>query len=371
MVIPTPQDISEIIEKLKELQTAIENIESNALEFAKQRRSVPIEQIIKVAVGHGLSKDEKSKFDRWAKSPDDILAGVSRQKALQRAVELIPTLSQKRLEKLLNQSIPELWADKSIPKTEWRQLSISAAGSGGPAQRFTEAGRNLDNIRYLIEQQIERNIKTAKAERTQKHVKPLQDQIEKLLLPFWDYIKKKGSYGNHAKILLMPIIKEGRLGELPDVVKEFERIEYSLEVEATHQEPCEELGGNSAKAGDIKKSQGKDGQGTQGIPDYIALDLAKRTVTMGTKIHPITSEKVWDFLKNLCSAFKDDRLVPRYDGATNNKNNVDQFRRLIGKEALHEFIVFLNHGYKLNPEVEIIGGGQISIRKTHLSHKRE
>ena len=103
------------------------------------------------------------------------------------------------------------------------------------------------------------------------------------------------------------------------------------------------------------------------IPDYVALDLSKRTVTIGADSHIVTSEKVWDFLKDLCSARRDDRLVSRNDGVTNNKNNVDQLRKQIRKSALHKVILFMDGGYKLNPEVKILEGGQVGIRKTHLS----
>ena len=42
----------------------------------------------------------------------------------------------------------------------------------------------------------------------------------------------------------------------------------------------------------IARNQKKDGQGETDIPDYVALDLSKRTVTIGAKSHVITSEKV-------------------------------------------------------------------------------
>ena len=90
---------------------------------------------------------------------------------------------------------------------------------------------------------------------------------------------------------------------------------------------------------------------------------------IGTETYHITSEKVWDFLKDLCSAHRDDRLVPMLEGATNNKNNVDRLRKKIGNENLHKLIIFVNGGYKLNPEVKILDGGQIGIRGTHLSRK--
>jgi hypothetical protein len=113
------------------------------------------------------------------------------------------------------------------------------------------------------------------------------------------------------------------------------------------------------------KSDNGNGRDTN-LPDYRALNLAKRTLTIGGRTYPITSEKVWDFIKDLCSLLKSDRIVAYMEGAVNNKNAVDQLRKLIGKENLHNFLVFVSGGYKLNPEVKILDSGQIGIRKTRL-----
>ena len=113
-----------------------------------------------------------------------------------------------------------------------------------------------------------------------------------------------------------------------------------------------------------REAPGKAGQGDRALPDYRALDLAKRAVTIGSNTSAITSDRVWDFLRDLCSARRDDRLVPSIERATNNKNNVDQLRRQIGNAALHKLILFVDGGYKLNPDVKILSGAQIGIRRT-------
>ncbi len=117
------------------------------------------------------------------------------------------------------------------------------------------------------------------------------------------------------------------------------------------------------------RSQAKDGQDQTGIPVYRALDLAKRTVTIGITTYPITSEKVWNFSKDLCSALKNDRLISRFEGAQDNKNNVDQLRRQIGRDNLHKLIILGNGVYKLNPETKILNSGQVGIRKTKLERE--
>jgi len=106
------------------------------------------------------------------------------------------------------------------------------------------------------------------------------------------------------------------------------------------------------------------------LPDYRALNLANRTIEItGTK-YSITSEKVWNFIKDLCSFSKDDRIVSGYDGSANNKNAVDQLRKKVGKDNLHKLIIFVKAGYKLNPKVKILYSAQKGIRKTHLKKTR-
>lgn len=97
---------------------------------------------------------------------------------------------------------------------------------------------------------------------------------------------------------------------------------------------------------------------------YRAVNLAKRTITIGENTHSITSEKVWDFIKDLWSASKIDRVVPSLEGVANNKNAYDSLRRSIGKENLHKFVISVSGGYKLHHEVKILLGGQMGIRKT-------
>lgn len=119
------------------------------------------------------------------------------------------------------------------------------------------------------------------------------------------------------------------------------------------------------------KNGGQASDGEPNLPDYRALNLAERTITIGIKPYFITSERVWDFLKDLCTAFKEDRIVPMYEGAIKNKNAVDQLRRKVGgKDNLRKLIIFIKGGYKIKSEVKILYSGQKGIRKTHLKKAR-
>jgi len=127
----------------------------------------------------------------------------------------------------------------------------------------------------------------------------------------------------------------------------------------------------NSKPASASGTKSKETSDEEILPDYRAINLAKRTITIGTKTYPITSEKIWDFIKDLCIAFREDRMVPSIDGSANNKSAVDQLRKQIGNYDLHKLILFVTGGYKLNPDVKIPEGGQIGIRKTHLSHKQK
>ncbi|MBC8217611.1 MAG: hypothetical protein H8E73_04035 [Planctomycetes bacterium] len=102
---------------------------------------------------------------------------------------------------------------------------------------------------------------------------------------------------------------------------------------------------------------------------YVELNLAERTLTIGTDINRITSENEWDFLKTLASNTKIGCITPRMDGSKNRKNAVDTLRRNIGKDSLHQVISFSNDGYFLDPSVKLSGGSQIGIRTTRQAPK--
>jgi len=93
---------------------------------------------------------------------------------------------------------------------------------------------------------------------------------------------------------------------------------------------------------------------------YIELDLAERKLIIGADQYMISSEKVWDFLKELATKKKSGRLTSRLEW----KNQVDMLRRQIKKDNLRKVIKFTNGGYLLQPYVEVKYGSQIGIRRT-------
>ena len=101
----------------------------------------------------------------------------------------------------------------------------------------------------------------------------------------------------------------------------------------------------------------------------VELDIAERTLTIGTDEKFISSESTWNFLKTLVDNKKQKRITPRRDGQIDWKNAVDTLRRIIKKDSisLRDIITSSRDGYRLAQGVTIKGGGQIGIRSTKLS----
>jgi len=245
MICPTPENISEIIEKLKELETTIEKIKDIPLDFTKCESTdndpFSIEQLINISVGQSsdIFKNQSGQiFENL--SIEKILALSSPEELI---LKRLSNLSVETLKKLLNNEIPQTWAKiltGEIPVTI-RPLSTCAAGCGGgsavQARENSPEGNRLQNIKYSVELELKKKVKEAEEKRWEQHIKPLIDEIEELLFPFWDYVKEHASYGCAQNGVLMEIIREGNLPSLQEVIREFERIKYKLEVESQQLSP--------------------------------------------------------------------------------------------------------------------------------------
>jgi len=245
MIRPTIEKIDKIIYKLKELQTTIANIEDRPPEFPtcdiKDNKSITIEQFIKAAAGQSfeLTKNEKSKMPTNPELLAEFMDLYSPQKSFEKALRILPTLSMDNLKKLLNDDIPKLLAIDSISKKEIFPGSISSAGTScaGPIIRDSDAMHKLKIIQFYVEQQIKKNIEAAKAARRQKHVRPLIDEIKLLLFPFWPFLTVWGSWYLEERTHIESAIKSAKSEDLTEVINEFERIKYKLEVESQQSAP--------------------------------------------------------------------------------------------------------------------------------------
>ena len=101
------------------------------------------------------------------------------------------------------------------------------------------------------------------------------------------------------------------------------------------------------------------------LPIFKTIDVASRTITIGTKSIVIMNETVWEFIRELIANYRYDRIVPRWEGNNDNKSSNDTLRRYLGGgKVIREVIIYPKGGYKLNPTIKILNGGQIGIRKT-------
>ncbi|MHC4397236.1 MAG: hypothetical protein ACYS1A_16485 [Planctomycetota bacterium] len=270
---------------------------------------------------------------------------------------------------------------REIENTEKLRFMDKSGRAAKMAQLYRDK-RNRLKVEYDKSESMALKSKLSKAKR--EHIKSevptLQKELDLLLSPRWGELLALSNYGYKFKTEIeyyfvkqpsVLVSDEILASQAKKVVRELERIKAKLEYAQTQTQETPPR--DEKPVGEERKieSQEKDGQSKTDITDYKALNLANRTILFGTEIYNITSEKVWDFLKDLYSALRDDRLVPMLEGATNNKNSVDQLRKQISNVNLHKLIIFVNGGYKLNTEVKILGGGQIGIRKTHLSRKQK
>jgi hypothetical protein len=100
--------------------------------------------------------------------------------------------------------------------------------------------------------------------------------------------------------------------------------------------------------------------------EYTTINVANRTIIIGVDSFTITSERVWDFIKDLIFAAKSDDLVPIFEGPKNNKNNIDQLRRIVGgPDNLKKLVTSMGDGYKLSPTAKVLNSGQVGIKKTY------
>lgn len=108
------------------------------------------------------------------------------------------------------------------------------------------------------------------------------------------------------------------------------------------------------------------------LPPHLAIDLTRRILTVGTTNIRIKSEKVWDFIKAICSNQRD-KIILWNNHPSQWKNAIDTFRRELKKHncTLKQFIESTKsgrqNGYTLNPNVIIQNGSQVGVRRTKQS----
>jgi hypothetical protein len=112
--------------------------------------------------------------------------------------------------------------------------------------------------------------------------------------------------------------------------------------------------------GPPKPPRNEGGERTNGLPPYVEINLAERTLTVGE--HVVSpSNTVWNFLKALADTRQHNMS---YLKPSDFKNAVDTLRKKVGKEYLPFIFERTPRGYKLAPNVTLKDGSQMNIRPT-------
>ena len=147
--------------------------------------------------------------------------------------------------------------------------------------------------------------------------------------------------------------------ELIKILRTRANLPYTKDYLGTFAEDCQLVADTlEREAKDLMKTNSKEVEFKDKDKTYTALNLADRIITVGDEEKYISSEIVWDFLKILARA----KICFDMDGSY--KNAVDMLRRKIGPNNIRKFIEYIEGGYRLNPNVKILYGAQMYIKKT-------
>jgi hypothetical protein len=296
MVIPTPQYISKIIGKLKDLKNRksvfwkaeTKKVEALAESFGLRDDTLSVEEFIEELGEKGKSlkdlygvifgasvKGEKlpPKFNPKSGrqlSLDEILGGISVW-----FENRIPSFPTSVLQGLLDQVILPLYSSNEIQVND-------------PDGRRTQEGRRLDSLRDAVRRELKR--RTEKAERNNQareaipkackaitamrllkdgwpqDIQTLINEINVLLFPYYGYLTSNGSWGVDEQKTIEEALKSIETDDLKKVIHELNKIECKMKVEAKQKpaEPEQETepqgkGGQSTKASGDKAGHEKDG----------------------------------------------------------------------------------------------------------------
>ena len=240
MNIPTIGDIAVIIEKLKNLKeketvfikdkfkdVSVEECRKN-LATAHIRKPIKytgsIEELIKAATGLDVKLPEKELL------MDDLLVLGSGDMPTKTLEKVVPTLPIDELRRLLNEFLPELLLNTEISADNKRYLQQIKKSLSRELERKEKCKNGTAKIIETI-----KKIKLLRGMPKgdwPKKIKDLINEIVRLLFPYWDYLKGKGSLGEKEQSSIEALIRAGKPSYLDMVTQELEKIKYKMEIEA-------------------------------------------------------------------------------------------------------------------------------------------
>ena len=108
------------------------------------------------------------------------------------------------------------------------------------------------------------------------NIQPLINVIDKLLFPFWDYLRTNGSWGAGEQPRIETAVQSQDPSALDELIRELEKVRYKVEIESNQkvvqqqaETEREKDGQGGGTAGDTKKPQGKGGQAIMSYDDIL------------------------------------------------------------------------------------------------------
>jgi len=290
MLIPTPQDISKIIKKLKVLKKVNSDFQNRVSVISDDQRTDTSADEIAEKFVNGISNIRADQFygepiiDKGLSVEEQIRAAIKvgrlrdtkraeekilrhfRMDSMSRAENTICRSPVNELRRLLDEVMPKIYSE------------IKAKDRHGV---LTEEGKRLAEIRSVIDRELSRREqwkasgielitgikkieelrkrRAAFEKEAPKHLlvaKPIKEEIDKLLHPWWPYLRANSSWGKREK---KRIEEELRAGNLDAVIHELEKVRYNIQIGSNQKSESQVKAGQGKtkirgnKAGDIKK----------------------------------------------------------------------------------------------------------------------
>jgi len=220
MLTPSIEDISVIIDKLKELKSQKE-------ELKYKKFLTPVQQEV-------FNAQNKPLWLYIWKLPDDI-----------------------EREHFSDCNIPICYKPSKYGRlvlVDDKELKLYSENENGVPKH---KGVRMDLDEDMLIQVLKAKIRKERQLYWSENVEPLINKIEILLYPWWNYFGAKGSWGTREQEIIEAALKSPEVKDLKKVVKELERIKYNLEVEARQSADKGNIQAKKKRKAKVKKPERK------------------------------------------------------------------------------------------------------------------
>lgn len=187
-----------------------------------------------------------------------------------------------------------------------------------------------------------------------------------VLLMFHDVFQENQGWATHENALITPEMRIEDRAAISELRQQVSDYYYHKSGEADLLTTCMiHLKRHFDKV--VKKRSLKPERTSEQEIRYTEIQCEKRTLIIGEKKVAVGSNKVWEFLKELCSSRQHNMVDPK---AKDWKNAYDQLRRIVKtaspgyyEKSWHSFVHSNRGGYQLGETVKITGAAQMRIKR--------